>query len=322
MSLSYDPDSLDKKTYFIGGMNVNVYNVDALNEYVKSFDLKESRGTKIPVHILYLVHGRTRSARASEAYGYNVFKRYMEVTNNNVPLVFVTFDVSNHGARIVDRSKNLTWDEGNETHGIDQLSIIDQTLGNLRTIIEYLPGYLNLDIQFAENDEYKLEFVNILSGVSLGGHVVLRMASKFPQYVDILNPVISCSNLSSMSLDRLLKIPPTKDTRRYLMEYKELNLDLQQRKMYPKSFHELLKYTDIELLNNFPYEIPMFAAYGVEDKLVPYVYSEDFLIKYGQKNPLLEVFQQEDKGHEVSIEMCHKFAEWLAEILAAYTKSI
>lgn len=315
MSLPYDPDSLVKTTYFIGGINVNVYNVDKLTDYVKSFDNKESKGKTIPIHVLYLVHGRTRSARASEAYGYSVYNRYIQVTKNKIPLVFVTFDVSNHGTRIVDRLKNLTWDEGNETHGIDQISIVEQTLGNLRTIMEYLPGYLNLDIQLLENDDCSFEFLNILSGVSLGGHVVLRMASNFPQYVDIINPVISCSNLSSMLVDRLLETPPTKDTKRYLTDYKDLGLTLQQRKMYPKAFHELLQISDKKILADFPFEIPMFASYGVDDKLVPYVYSEEFVEKYQKSNKNTEIFQQAGKGHEVSIEMCHKFADWLSLIL-------
>lgn len=312
---SFDPDLFSKTEIIIGGIRVFVYNTEKLHQYVKNFDSKEIENAEIPINILYLLHGRSNDSTHTESFGYKIAERYYNnKTKIDIPLIFVTFDARNHGPRMVEHKKNLTWKEGNNTHGEDILSIIDGTVLDLKLIMEYLPIYLNLELNVPNLRNFEFKFNNIISGYSMGGHTTFRFAAKYPELVNIINPVVGSCDLSSMLIDRLLQTP-TSGIKRFLQEYSELKLNFNQKVLYPRVFHEYLKKTDEEIFDQFPFnQIKMFASFDAKpDSLVPFSYSKTFCEMYKANNPDTVVFVQDGVDHDVTIEMLNNFTDWLVQ---------
>lgn len=76
----------------------------------------------------------------------------------------ILIDQRNHGARMLEEKKNLSWDEGNISHAQDLFSTIEGTTQDVSLILSYLPSIL------FPNDEMKIVQYGV-SGISLGGHV-------------------------------------------------------------------------------------------------------------------------------------------------------
>lgn len=294
-----------KTEFTIGGIVVEVYNLELLSQY----EVKHLDHETVPANVLYLVHGRTRSSSDSVSYGEIAANTYYEKTKSSTPFIFVTFDCPNHGKRLTNEVTNLDWAGGNKSHAVDMISIVDATVDELKLIIDYLPSYLRMN-----GINKNLQLTTIVSGVSLGGHTVYRFALKYPESVDILNPVIGCNNLTSLMVDRLLKVDAEVDSKWYLKEYEELNLG-GSAELYPKAFHNHLKEIDTKIINEFPFTKKCFAAFGKEDPLVPNIYSMGFLEKYQQQNPSVEIFREEGKKHVVTDLMITNFVEWLVDVL-------
>lgn len=311
----FDPELFSKTEIIIGGIRVFVYNTEKLHQYLKHFDSKDVTSSEIPINMLYLLHGRSNDSSHTESFGYKIAERYYNnKTKIDIPLIFVTFDARNHGPRMVNKEKNLTWKEGNNTHGEDILSIIDGTVLDLKLIMEYLPIYLNLELNMPNLKKFEFKFNNIISGYSMGGHTTFRFASKYPHLVNIINPVVGSSDLSSLLIDRL-KQTPASGIKRFLQEYDELGFNFNQKVLYPKVFHEYLRQTDEEIFESFPFhEVKMFATFDAKpDSLVPYSYSKSFCEMYRASNPDTEIFVQGGVDHDVTIEMLNNFTDWLVK---------
>lgn len=310
---SFDPERFSKTEIIIGGIRVFVYNTENLHGYLKNFDSKEPSTLEIPINMLYLLHGRSNDSTHTESFGYKIAERYYaNKAKVDIPLVFVTFDARNHGPRMVSEKKNLTWKEGNNTHGEDILSIIDGTVLDLKLIMDYLPIYLNLELNVPNLKQFNFKFNNIISGYSMGGHTTFRFASRFPELVSIINPVVGSSDLSSLLIDRLLQTPAS-GIKRFLQEYDEIGFGFNNKVLYPKVFHEYLKVTDDAIFEQFPFSsIKMFASFDAKpDSLVPYSYSKTFCEMYKVNNPDTEIYVQDGVDHDVTIEMLNNFTDWL-----------
>ncbi|WEJ95815.1 hypothetical protein PSN45_003343 [Yamadazyma tenuis] len=312
----FDPARFDHNETFISGIPVHIYNTAPLKDYLSQFDFKKetSHLTKIPIKVLYLIHGRYRNYTDTESMGYYMTDKYYKLKGDvDIPLVFVTFDVSNHGSRLLNKSANNDWAEGNKNHALDMVSIIDDSVLKLKLIMDYLPFYLNLDSFVPKLTDYKFEFSNVVSGYSLGGHIIHRFVDKYPDSVDVIIPFIGSSDISSLMIDRLLKVSPT-GSKRYLQDYDELKFTDEQKLLYPKSFHEYVSSIDQSVSENFPFgRIKMFAAYGSADPIVPPAYSKLFCSLHKIGDPDTEVFYQEGVGHDVTLEMLDKSVEWLVK---------
>lgn len=325
----FNPDSFTKKKFNIGGISTYVYNSEVLVPYIETFNEKNHPHVEdIPVNILYLIHQRGGDYKFTEAIAYNILDQFYAKNPaakavDATPLICVTFDIRNHGERLVDEVCNLSWKEGNETHGVDMISGIEGNVRDLKLIMDYLPSYLNLNHYLAPkfrelSPHCDIKFHNILSGYSLGGHTVYRFASEFPELVEIINPVIGCPDLTSLLINRLKKTPiesPDYDKKYFYYYYDELDLTDEQKKVnYPESFHKLLSRQDISVYENFPMnKVKMFAAFGKEDKLVPQKLSSVWCDLYINSNDDSDVFIQDGVGHDVTPEMIDKFTTWLAK---------
>lgn len=312
---NYDPSRFDKIDVQIGAVPVKVYNFKLLASYLQEVkpttdDLKI---TDIPIHVHYLLHGRGNSHASTEKFGYHMVDRFYSKKNGNpnVPLIFITFDLPNHGERTISKILNRAWKDGNDKHASDMIGLIDNSAMELQFIMEQLPFHLNLDQYMALGFDYKFKFRNILSGYSLGAEIIFRFVNKYPESAEIINPTIGCSDLSSLLIERLLSVKPT-GIKRYLQEYEEIGFTKEQTLLYPKSLHEHVRKDDEAIFENFPYEkVKMFASFGEIDNLVPLSYSKLFCELYHAQNPNTEIFIQPGIGHNVSVEMLNNFVDWL-----------
>lgn len=328
-AFEFDPNSFSKKEVFIGGIATYLYNSEALIPHVEKFNelvehhdpsVNRNQFNELNVNVIYLIHQRSGDYKFTESIAYTILKQYYEKKEQKVPLLCVTFDNRNHGTRKVDETKNASWKSGNDTHALDMVSMIDGIIDDTKLIMTYLPSYLNLEYyvsNFAKaHHNTNVKFTNILSGYSLGGHTVIRFANKYPELVDIVNPVVGCNDMSSLLINRLFNSEidsPNFDKRWFYFDYNELMLtEEQQKSIYPEAFHNYLSKEDIEIFENFPFsKIKMFASFGAKDTLVPPYLSKVWMDLYVNTNPSTEVFIQEGIGHDTTPEMIDKFTTWL-----------
>lgn len=328
-SFEFDPASYSKNEYFIGGVRTYVYNESSLKPYLQlindhSFQQgDDGKNNDIPINVLYLAHYRGGDYHFTESIAYNILRQYYEKKPDDpVPLICVTFDNRNHGERLLKEQHNRSWKSGNDTHGVDMISMIRGGIDDLKLVMDYLPSYLNLEYHLTPKIKYQLQaqikFNNTLSGYSQGAHTVIRFANKYPELVDILNPVVGCNDLSSLLLNRLLgnkQGDAAFDKKWFYFNYEEIPLSQQQQQLqYPEAFHNLLRQEDTDIFENFPFnKVKLFASFGDDDTLVPPSLSRSWVEMYLNTNRDSEVFVQKDIGHEATPEMIENFTSWLVK---------
>lgn len=310
-----DLSKFSKKEFNIGGITTYVYNSEAIAPYVKSLGPNPDLES-IQLNFLYLVHQRGGNYAYTEATGIKILENLK--LNSSVPVIPVTFDIRNHGARTVDKSKNSSWKSGNQTHGLDMISCIQGTIYDLKLIMEFLPSYLNLDSLLEKSlreKGLKFKSFNILSGYSIGGHVVIRFAAQYPELVSIINPNVGCSDLTTLLVTRLTQ---SKDySRKFLYySYDELNLTEEQKEKYPESFHELISKQDLDILENFHFSsIKMFATFYSDDPVVPPQITKLWVDMYQNSNGSTGTYYEEGAIHDITEEMVLQFSSWLSKYI-------
>lgn len=330
-TFEYDPSYCTKRTINIGGINVYVYNTESLTDYIDNYNKTieaphegHDKFLQLPLNVFYFIHYRGGSYKNTEAFGYRTLKYIHEKKGDaKVPAIFVTFDLRNHGERLLDEARNKSWNSGNETHALDMVSAIEGNVADIKLVMDYLPAYLNLEAQLSDKAknvlETKLQYHNYLSGYSLGGHTVIRFAAKYPELVRTINPVVGCHDLSSLLLNRLRKLSLTDtayDKKWFYYSYAELNLTPDEQHKYPEHFHEYLKLQDTDIFENYKFsKIPMYACFGAEDPLVPSKLSKAWVEVYENTNDYSESFFQEGVGHDCTEEMLEGYASWIVQLL-------
>eukprot|EP00835_Amoeboradix_gromovi_P000778 NODE_29_length_33183_cov_0.333666.p12 type:complete len:242 gc:universal NODE_29_length_33183_cov_0.333666:20327-21052(+) len=132
---------MEKETISISGIEIDVF--------CKSKTQEASIG-------MFLLHGRTRNKKDLEFLAKGI------VECNSI-LVF-SFDLRNHGSRLVNTLQNEDWVGGNPNHHLDMWSILMGTVEDCVLLMNLLPIY-----------GYKIGAWGIC-GVSLGGHASLILA--------------------------------------------------------------------------------------------------------------------------------------------------
>lgn len=314
--LKLDTDSLkfSKEEYVIGGVSTYVYNANILEDYVKNFKPDERHHLDININVLILIHHREGDYTYTEAIGKVILDEFAKL--NSAPLIAVTFDGRNHGARTVDKFRNSSWDEGNDAHGADMISCIRGNDYDVKLCIDFLPSYLNLEKYInatCKEHEVKIRYNHILSGYSVGGHSVIRIANRYPELISIINPNVGCSDLSSLLVNRLLGTANYNHKYCYY-NYDELGLTDEQKLKYPESLHRLVSAEDASILNDFPFEkIKMFATFYKDDPLVPSKISELWINMYLNSNSDSAAYYEDGVVHDITPTMIIQFATWLAK---------
>lgn len=296
------------KEFFVGGFTIKVFNTECLASYIEKCN--NTHGLEeIKINVLYLVHQRTGDDSYTSAIAQHIIESFTK--QNDAPLIAVTFDLRNHGKRVVDEFRNDTWKGGNKNHAMDMVSAIHGNVADLKLIVDYLPVCLDLD-PLNKDPDMPIKFNNIVAGYSLGGHIVIRFANAYPGLVSIINPNIGCYDMSSLLINRLKKTS-NYDKKWFYCNYDELELTPEQKELYPESLHKLVSKEDIQIFEDFPFDkVKMFASFYSDDPLVPSRISLLWADMYMNDNSATEVYIEEGRKHDISPEMVSKFTEWLA----------
>lgn len=316
LNLEFDDLKVSEKRTFIGGISCFLYGSDALAPYIQKFNTEQQLTDSIRINVLYLAHHRGGDYTYMRGIASRILSKINE--SSEVPIIAVTFDARNHGEREIEKLRNSGWKSQNETHGMDMVSSIDGGVQDLKLVIDYLGSYLNLERflnQSLKNNGVKIEFNNILSGYSQGGHTVIRFGNKYPENVSIINPNIGCSDLSTLLINRL-KGTKTYEKKLFYSSYDELELSDAQKELYPEAFHNKLSAEDMHIFEDYPFEkIKLFATFYDNDPLVPPAISKLWTDMYLNSNFASKVYYEEGSIHDITVGMIDNFVTWLVENL-------
>ncbi|CAK3951415.1 Hypothetical predicted protein [Lecanosticta acicola] len=175
----------------IAGLLTTVYGVSELPQLPSA------------VVCLWLLHGRgdTQDSMAYTAAAmlkaWNTDKRRRNEGGKG--LICVCFDQRNHGSRMIENANNVSWKQGNPTHGLDMFNTYAGTAHDLSLLIAQIQHYLPFKIS-----------EHICGGVSLGGHATWNVLMREPR-VTAGMVVIGCPDYIRLMTDRAIrsKVPST-----------------------------------------------------------------------------------------------------------------
>ncbi|ORX39436.1 hypothetical protein BD324DRAFT_607725 [Kockovaella imperatae] len=298
------PDSTprsSKTSIIIGGVTVYILGLEELQASRKDGQ----------VTVLYLAHMRKSTYTVTENLGHEILYRYKQHCKGDQSrrgLIAVTMDMRNHGAREISRLANLTWQDGNETHASDLISVIDGSATDYQVVMSHLPSYLPQQFDYVKN---------VFMGVSLGAHTAYRVSQLSPS-IDGYITVVGCPSLSSLLLSRLGVLPSTCNVRPSEMDkvdYSTLKriMSPDQLRKYPKNLARILSSQDEAIFEHFPRNVPVLMCGGKLDPLVPTLLTVDWLDRRGtaSSDDKTTLFVQENTGHSCTKEMVAMAAKWI-----------
>lgn len=146
------------------------------------------------VACMWLLHGRgdTQDSMAYTAAGllgaWNGQRR-----QGQKHLICICFDQRNHGSRMIDNTANVSWKQGNPTHGPDMFNLYSGTAIDLSALITQVPQYM--PFKFSEH---------LCAGVSLGGHATWQILLSDPRVKGGI-VIIGCPDYVRLMTDRAVR---------------------------------------------------------------------------------------------------------------------
>nr|POF01224.1 hypothetical protein CFP56_21172 [Quercus suber] len=287
------------------------------------------------VTCLWLLHGRgdTQDSMGFTAAGliqaWNARRRLDQRS-----LICICFDQRNHGSRLIDNVANVSWKQGNPTHGPDMFSTYSGTAHDLSLLLTQIPAYLPFEIE-----------EHLCGGVSLGGHATWQILLSDPRIRAGL-VVIGCPDYVRLMTDRAVrnKLSTCTDT-------EPAGRDFVGSKDFPPALVEAVKTSDPAgiLLHGLPEPTKkpsdsekqrlrlvlqerlagkkILCLSGGKDKLVPHAQGKPFLDwlkaavdkQTGWCNDAgieLEDIVDPEARHEFTVLMREHAERWLCEYLA------
>ncbi|KAH8831590.1 hypothetical protein DL96DRAFT_1706017 [Flagelloscypha sp. PMI_526] len=308
--------SVHTKTLVVGGLEVDVFSSSSLQ-------------TSVPVFILFLLHGRLRERAVVTHIAEELARKASMIETGTIrkELVVVSFDLPNHGSRMVKPLANQSWnvkniEKHNELHALDMYSIqresslfgylpwaeifvdLDGAAKDVSLLMDHLPYYL-----------YPTEERTItdwgVAGISLGGHTAWICLTQDPR-ISVGIPIIGCPDFELLMTERA----------------KRKGLDISQ--ALPKHLLKHVREVDPVARAKAKREEKVFKGKkilvmcGGDDKLVPWSASEQFvtggLLDVGVDG-VKDVFVQDGVGHECTEEMVQRMSKFLVEHELALTSS-
>ena len=170
---------------------------------VTVYGLQELPPNVAEVSCLWLLHGRGDTQDSMSYTAAALLHSWNSRSKQGQKaLIALAFDQRNHGSRMIDDKANVSWKQGNPTHGQDMFNLYSGTASDLSLLITQIPQYL----------PYKLT-EHICAGVSLGGHATWQSLVSEPR-VKAGIVVIGCPDYVRLMSDRAIrsKLATTTDT--------------------------------------------------------------------------------------------------------------
>ncbi|EMC92502.1 hypothetical protein BAUCODRAFT_293878 [Baudoinia panamericana UAMH 10762] len=161
---------------------------------VTLYGLQELPPNVAEVTVLWLLHGRgdTQDSMAYTAAAFlNAWTSKRKPSQKH--FICVTIDQRNHGSRMIDNTANVSWKQGNPSHGPDMFSHFSGTALDVSHLISLLPSYL----------PFKLAH-HICAGVSLGGHATWQLLMSDSR-IEAGIVVIGCPDYTRLMTDRAIR---------------------------------------------------------------------------------------------------------------------
>ncbi|EME46341.1 hypothetical protein DOTSEDRAFT_70364 [Dothistroma septosporum NZE10] len=184
------------KRYNIGGILTTLYGLQELPAHPSE------------IVCFWLLHGRGDTQDSMAYTAASLLGKYNQERNKRgggdgpKGLVFACFDQRNHGSRMVENENNVSWKQGNPTHGPDMFSTYVGTAHDLSLLITQVEHHLSFKIQ-----------EHVCGGLSLGGHATWVVLMKEPR-VRAGMVVVGCPDYVRLMTDRAIrsKVPSTMNT--------------------------------------------------------------------------------------------------------------
>ncbi|KAK5168166.1 uncharacterized protein LTR77_006734 [Saxophila tyrrhenica] len=319
----------------VSGLLVTIYGLE---------ELPEDSGDIV---CFWLLHGR---GDTQDSMGL-VAGAFLETWNSKRKpgqsrMICVCIDQRNHGSRMLDNRANVSWKQGNPTHGPDMFNTYTGTALDVSHLITHLPSYLPFKIN-----------EHICGGVSLGGHATWTLLMNEPR-VRAGMVVIGCPDYVRLMTDRAVrsKVPSALDNngepnlRNFLgsqefppslleaiekydpagILFGELDFITGDDHLHPPSDPEMKKLRPMMTERLAGKKIICMA--GANDGLVPYKQGEPFLTWLGKavdkkdgwfndQSVELESIVDAKARHEFSAMMRTEAERWLCDYLAGGSSS-
>lgn len=317
------------KRYNIAGLLTTAYGLEELPQHPDD------------ITAFWLLHGRgdTQDSMAYVAAALIEAWNSKRRRHSDKGLICISFDQRNHGSRLIENDNNVSWKQGNPTHGQDMFSTYCGTAHDLSLLITQLPIYLP-EIKVSDH---------ICGGVSLGGHATWLALMKEPR-ISAGMVIVGCPDYVRLMTGRaigqrvpsavsgdppgrdflgspdfpqsLLAVLDQYDPASILMG--ELDVVTGDDHLHPPSDTEIERLRPIMQRTLAGKKIICLS--GGKDKLVPYAQGKTFLdwLKRSiapdgwahDQGIQLEDHVDPDHGHEFSKLMRKEAERWICEVLS------
>ncbi|KAF9650251.1 alpha/beta-hydrolase [Thelephora ganbajun] len=280
-----------KQSLAVGGIQLNVFS-----------PVLDPGKAMSRVAVLFLLHGRLFKADSLETTAANLVEKSEDRRRSTsdvaaLDLVVITFDLRNHGSRMINPQGNQQWsrkvNENNPQHAVDMFSIISGTYRDISFLIDFLPSYL-----FPHGEQAVERWM--LAGISLGGHATWYALQHEPR-LSVGIPIVGCPDYLALMHNRAkasgLRFGPP---------------------ILPDSLLELIR-RESPVSTLVTGKSPFFGKKilvlaGGKDDLVPWVFSESFVerIEVGEEG-VKKVIVYPDIGHVFTASMEEDLASFVWE---------
>lgn len=307
---------VSNQTTSVAGISLSVNGIEELRKAVGP------NSTLNEIGVVFILHGRGGTQADMKNLSDTILSS--SVAGKTIPLVTVTYDLRNHGSRLVNMTQNYAWLQKsvsaskdaiiNSNHASDLYSMQLGNAFDALLLMELLPTYLR-NLLAVSPEAKDVTFKWGIVGRSLGGHsTLLAILNDLNHRIDMAIPIISCGDFQSLMNHRYSKLPKA----------------LQEKHPFPTLFPASLssvisQYDPVNRVSQFiskensksPKLPSILHLYGGRDNLVPkntsaiYLERMQKLYQDNQSPDKMAIWVDENVGHDLSDPMVGRVTDWI-----------
>ncbi|KAL7748837.1 hypothetical protein RI367_005750 [Sorochytrium milnesiophthora] len=255
----------------------------------------------IPVRVMFVLHWRAGDAEKIRP----MCEAIAALSTPATHIIAVTFDMRNHGTRLVESKANYSWREPtpdgrierNMEHAYEMYAVQYGSAKDVSFLIDVLPPFLQARGLVAERWG--------VAGISLGAHAAL-IAVANEERLDVAVSIVGCADYETLMTGRYERLQQHEKT---VPPFSVL---------FPSSMRAMLQQVDpVHRVAQHPLSAKLLFLAGGEDKLVPVQCSQKFF------DVVHEQYKQRDMAdrvrcvvdppatHECSQLMAQECMQWI-----------